>query len=137
MTGLYSLKDGSVAEYKFNKDQKIILVGVPGAFTPTCTEEHLPGFVNNLDKLKDYTVVFFASNDCCVMDAWNKLYGHPDIAAASDNLGEFAKTLGEEVDFGPTFGWRCKRCAYLIEDGEVVKKFKSPFIDGVLSELND
>jgi len=135
MTVLYSLVGGQVHPYKFNKEQKIILVGVPGAFTPTCTNEHLPGFAKGLDKLKGYKVAFFSSNDCSVMEEWNKLYGHKDIDSLSDHSGEFAKTLGEAVDFGPTYGWRNNRCAYLIENGEVVKKFADPFLDGVLKEL--
>jgi|TARA_B110000914_G_C15482688_1_gene456483 peroxiredoxin len=137
MEGLYSLKDGAVVPYEFDKQQKIILVGVPGAFTPVCTDRHLPGFAENLDKLKGYKVVFFAGNDCSVMQEWNKQHGHPDIDAVSDHKAIFTKSIGEETDFGPTYDWRCLRCAYLVEDGKIGKKFVDPFIEGVLKELND
>ena len=137
MEGLYILKDGEVTPYIFNKKQKIILVGVPGAFTPICTKQHLSGFVKNLYKLKGYKVVFFAGNDCSVMEEWNKQHGHPDIDAISDHKATFTKSIGEETDFGPTYDWRCNRCAYLVEDGKIGKKFVDPFIGGVLEELND
>jgi|TARA_B110000238_G_scaffold184201_1_gene211399 peroxiredoxin len=138
MTVLYSLVGGKVTPYEFNKNLKIILVGVPGAFTPTCTDQHLPGFVENLDELKEGgidKVIFFAANDPSVMDAWNKLYGHEDIDVLSDHKGEFSKSIGEGVDFGPAYDWRTKRCAYLVENGEIGKKFADPFIQGILEEL--
>ena len=139
MKGLYILKDNEVEQYEFNKEQKTILVGVPGAFTPVCTSRHLPEFAKAIEdgKLKDYKVVFFAGNDCSVMDAWNKLYGHPDIDAVADDHAIFSKSIGEDVDFGPTYDWRTNRCAYLVENGKVGKKFVDPFVEGVLDELND
>ena len=138
MTVLYSLVDGKVTPYEFNKNLKIILVGVPGAFTPMCTNQHLPGFAKNLHELKKAgidKVIFFAANDPSVMDAWNKLYGHPDIDVLSDHKGEFSKSIGEDVDFGPAYDWRTKRCAYLVENGEISKKFDNPFHEGILEEL--
>ena len=138
MKMLYSLVNGVVTPYIFNIDHKILLVGIPGAFTPTCTEVHLPGVVNVLDELKAAgidKVIFFAGNDCSVMEAWNKLHGHPDIDVLSDHKGEFAKSIGEDVDFGPTYDWRNNRCAYLVENGKIGKKFESPYGDEVLAEL--
>ena len=114
------------------------MCGVPGAFTPGCTNHHLPGFAENLDKLKELgieKVIFFAVNDAMVMDKWNELYGHPNIAAISDPLAVFSKSIGEDMDFGESFGVRCNRCAYLVENGELVHKFKDPFADGVIKEL--
>jgi peroxiredoxin len=135
MEGLYILKNGEVTPYEFNKEIDTILVGVPGAFTPTCTDYHLPGYAKNLEMLKGYKVVFFAGNDCSTMDAWNKLYGHPDIDAVSDDKAIFSQSIDEAVDFGPTYSWRTNRCAYLVKNGKIGKKFKNPFIDGVLDEL--
>ncbi len=132
--GLYILKDGKSEDYTFD-DGNTILCGVPGAFTPGCTNRHLPGFANNMDKLKGYKVVFMAVNDSYVMNEWNKLYGHPDIESVSDPLAIFSKGIGEDIDYGETFGIRWHRFALLIQDGEIVKKFKDPFIDGVLSEI--
>jgi 2-Cys peroxiredoxin 5 len=144
-TGLFYLNKerqeyGDCLPYDIRKDRKMIICGVPGAFTPGCTNHHLPGFAKGLDLLKPYgikKVIFFAVNDAMVMDAWNNIHGHPDIAAVSDPLAVFSKSIGEDVDFGESFGIRCNRCAYLIEDGELIHKFKDPFFDGVLEELTN
>ena len=119
------------------KYPKIILVGVPGAFTPTCSSQQLPGFVKNYDEIKEGgidKVIFFAANDPSVMDAWNKLYGHEDIDVLSDHKGEFSKSIGEGVDFGPAYDWRTKRCAYLLQDGVFVKEYDDPFVEGALND---
>lgn len=132
--GLY---DVDFKPYKFTQG-RIILCGVPGAFTPGCTNKHLPGFVEKLNKIKDLgidKVIFMAVNDGCVMNAWNQHHGHPDIEVLSDPLGTFSKEIGMDHDYGETMGVRCRRFALLIEDGEIVKEFKSPFVDGVMAEL--
>ena len=80
-TGLFILKDKNIVPYEI-KEKKVILCGVPGAFTPGCTNRHLPGFVDNLGKLKEKgieKVIFMAVNDAFVMDEWNKLYGDKQI----------------------------------------------------------
>ena len=128
--GLYILKDDDYVPYNLPMG-KVILCGVPGAFTPGCTKRHLPGFAKNLDKL-DAKVVFVAVNDPSVMHEWNVLYGHPDIDAVADPLAVFSKYIGKDVDFGDYMGIRCKRYAMLIEDGVFVKEYDDPFIEGVL-----
>ena len=136
-TGLFILKDKNIVPYKI-QEKKVILCGVPGAFTPGCTNRHLPGFVDNLGKLKEKgveKVIFMAVNDAFVMDEWNKLYGDKQIDAVSDPLAEFTTRMNEKVDWGKQFGVRCNRFAYLIEDGQIVKKFDDPFIEGVMKEL--
>ena len=136
-TGLFILKDKNIVPYKI-QEKKVILCGVPGAFTPGCTNRHLPGFVDNLGKLKEKgieKVVFMAVNDAFVMDEWNKLYGDKQIDAVSDPIAEFTTRMNEKVDWGKQFGVRCNRFAYLIEDGQIVKKFDDPFIEGVMKEL--
>ena len=136
-TGLFILKDKNIVPYEI-KEKKVILCGVPGAFTPGCTNRHLPGFVDNLGKLKEKgieKVIFMAVNDAFVMDEWNKLYGDKQIDAVSDPIAEFTTRMNEKVDWGKQFGVRCNRFAYLIEDGQIVKKFDDPFIEGVLEEL--
>lgn len=137
-TGLFILKDKNIVPYKI-QEKKVILCGVPGAFTPGCTNRHLPGFVDNLGKLKEKgieKVVFMAVNDAFVMDEWNKLYGDKQIDAVSDPIAEFSTRMNEKVDWGKQFGVRCNRFAYLIEDGQITKKFDDPFIEGVLKELD-
>lgn len=137
-TGLFILKDKNIVPYKI-QEKKVILCGVPGAFTPGCTNRHLPGFVDNLGKLKEKgieKVIFMAVNDAFVMDEWNKLYGDKQIDAVSDPIAEFSTRMNEKVDWGKQFGVRCNRFAYLIEDGQITKKFDDPFIEGVLKELD-
>lgn len=136
-TGLFILKDKDIVPYTI-KHKKVIMCGVPGAFTPGCSQKHLPGFVGSLDKLKEKgidKVIFVAVNDAFVMKAWNDARGHISIDCVSDPLAVFTKRLKKDVDWGETFGVRCKRFALLIENGEITKDFKDPFIEGVLNEL--
>ena len=120
------------------EEGKIILCGVPGAFTPGCTEKHLPGFVDNLDKLVDMgidKVIFMSVTDGCVMEAWNNHHGDCDIQVLADPLAKFTKRIGMDHDYGESMGIRCRRFALLIEDCEIVKEFKSPYAHGVMAEL--
>src|SRR5688572_10376508 len=84
------------------KGKKIVLFAVPGAFTPTCHRNHLPGFVKNADAIKAKGVdgiAVTAVNDAFVMDAWKKASdadGHVDFL--SDGSAEFAKAIGLELD---------------------------------------
>lgn len=134
---LLKLEDNRPVEYKLDETKNIILCGVPGAFTPGCTSRHLPGFVENLETLKSKNidkVVFVATNDPYVMDAWNTHHGHPDIDCVSDMHGNFSESINE-MSTDRSFGMRCNRFAVLVENGEVVRKFNDPFIEGVLNEL--
>jgi len=132
-TGLF---DTNFEPYKFPAG-KIILCGVPGAFTPGCTQKHLPGFVKSrrLLDIKGYKVIFMAVTDGCVMEAWNKHHGHPDIEVVADPLARFSKNIGMDHDYGESMGVRCKRFALLIEDGKIVKEFKKPWAEDVIGEL--
>tara|TARA_B100001057_G_scaffold455603_1_gene502269 strand:+ start:795 stop:1223 length:429 start_codon:yes stop_codon:yes gene_type:complete len=135
--GLFILNGKEIVPYTIN-DEKMILCGVPGAFTYGCTTRHLPGFANNLSQLKSkgiHKVAFMSVNDAIVMNEWNKLHGHKDIDSVSDPLAVFSKRIKKDVDWGETFGTRCNRFAFLIEKGKVIKEFKDPFIEGVLAEL--
>ena len=128
--GLCILNDGDYVPYKIPQG-KVILCGVPGAFTPGCTKRHLPGFAKNLDKL-DAKIVFVAVNDPSVMHEWNVLFGHPNIDAVADPLAVFSKSIGKDIDFGDYMGIRCNRYAMLLQDGEFVKFYDDPFVEGVL-----
>ena len=132
---LWSCVDGEYYEYTFNNDKSTILCGIPAAFTPGCTHKHLAGFVKNIHKFADYTIVFMSVNDPSVMEEWNTIYGHSDILAVGDPLATFTKQYGYDHDYGVTMGIRSRRYALLITDGELVKEFKSPFAEGVLAEL--
>ncbi len=101
---------------------KVVLFAVPGAFTPGCSNVHLPGFVERADELKAKgvaTIACVAVNDPFVMDAWGKAYGAgDDILLLSDGNGEFTAAMGLELDgSGSGFGQRSKRYAAILEDG--------------------
>ncbi len=106
---------------------KTVLFSVPGAFTPTCSERHLPGFVEHYDEFKrrGINVACMAMNDPFVMEAWGESQHVPDgLRMLSDGNGEFTSALGLQMDasaFG--MGTRGKRFALYIEDGIVRQAF--------------
>ncbi|HEY5378891.1 MAG TPA: peroxiredoxin [Pseudolabrys sp.] len=108
------------------KGKKVALFAVPGAFTPTCTNLHMPSFVNNIAAIKAKgvdTVAVTAVNDVFVLTQWAKATGADGkIDALADGNGEFAKALDMAFDgSGNGLGTRSKRYSMLVEDG-VVKK---------------
>jgi peroxiredoxin len=121
------LKDGvqAVSTSDIFDGKKVVLFSVPGAFTPTCSSKHLPGYV---EKFADFRqrgvdVACVAVNDAFVMDAWSKDQHVPDgFIMLADGNGTFTKALGLEMDGTPFgLGMRGKRFALYAEDG-VVKK---------------
>jgi peroxiredoxin len=101
---------------------KVVLFAVPGAFTPGCSNVHLPGFVERADELKAKgvtTIACVAVNDPFVMDAWGKANGvGDDILLLADGNGEFTAAMGLELDgSGFGLGKRSKRYAAIVEDG--------------------
>lgn len=103
---------------------KVVLVGVPAAFSPTCSDVHLPGFVSRSAELfaRGVDRIFFtAVNDVFVMAAWARSQGaYGKVAFLADGNGEFAKALGLDIDLsGGGLGLRNKRFAALIDDGVV------------------
>ena len=119
------IRDGvqSVSTDELFKGKQVVLFSVPGAFTPTCSEKHLPGFVEHYQEFKQrgIEVVCMAVNDAFVMKAWAKDRGVPDgLLMLADGNGDFAKSLGLEMDaskFG--LGLRSKRFALYADDGVV------------------
>jgi peroxiredoxin len=106
------------------KGRKVVLVAVPGAFTPTCHRNHLPGYVAKADEIRSKgvdAIVVTAVNDVFVLDAWSKASGTgPDIEFLADGNGDFAKALGLSMDgSGIGFGTRSQRYAMLVDDGVV------------------
>lgn len=107
--------------------KKVVLVSVPGAFTPTCSARHLPGFIDNAEKLFAAgidTIAFYAVNDVFVMNAWGKSAGAGKILMLADGNGEFTEALGLELDataFG--MGQRSQRFALVADNGEVTRLF--------------
>jgi peroxiredoxin len=106
--------------------KKVVLFAVPGAFTPTCSAQHLPGFVGKADEISAKgvdTIVCVSVNDAFVMDAWGKDQGVGDkVLMLADGNGDFARALGLDFDGSAIgFGIRSQRYALVAEDG-VVKK---------------
>ena len=128
------------------KGKKVVLFSVPGAFTPTCSAKHLPGFVGNHDKLKAKgvdTIACMAVNDAFVMGAWGKDQNTGDkVMMLADGSADYSKKLGLEADFtGYGMGIRGKRFSLLVDDG-VVKavnvdegEFKATSAEAMLEQL--
>jgi len=103
--------------------KKVALFSVPGAFTPTCSAKHLPGFVDKAAELKARGVdeiACTAVNDAFVMGAWNNAAGSQDITMLADGNGDFAQALGLTMD-GSGFGMgkRGQRFSMIVDDGVV------------------
>tara|TARA_B100001123_G_C15197363_1_gene981886 strand:- start:391 stop:873 length:483 start_codon:yes stop_codon:yes gene_type:complete len=118
----YEHKEMSTDEI-LTKD-KIILFGLPGAFTPGCSKKHLPSFLESAEKLKEKNIkkVFcIAINDPFVMEAWGKDYNLKDeLTLLADAKGDFTKSIGAEFNWRD-WGLRSKRYTMLLESG-VIKK---------------
>jgi peroxiredoxin len=116
------MKDVSTDEIFAGK--KVVLFAVPGAFTPTCSMKHLPGFIEKAGEIKAKgvdTIACVSVNDAFVMDAWGKEKGAGDqVLMLADGNAEFAKALGLDFDgSGIGFGTRAQRFALVAEDGVV------------------
>ena len=101
-------------------DKKVMLVGVPGAFTPTCHVSHLPGYIEHLSSFeaKGYSVVFISVNDPFVMQAWSEASNADGINMIADGNGDLTEALGLVMDAsGFGLGKRCMRFAMTIENG--------------------
>ncbi len=106
------------------RGRKVVLVGMPGAFTPTCHRNHLPGFIENRDAILDKgidEIVVLTTNDVWVMRAWAETTGAKDrIRFISDGNGEFVGKAGLDYDNSPRgMGRRAKRFAMIVDDGVV------------------
>lgn len=115
-------EDISTATYFAGR--KIVLIGVPGAFTHTCTNNHVPGFIENYDAITARGVdeiAVVAVNDPFVMDAWSKFIGAEDkIQFLADGNCEFTRALGLEADLSAGgLGMRSQRYSMIVEDGVV------------------
>jgi peroxiredoxin len=104
--------------------KKVVLFGVPGAFTPGCTNNHLPGYLENFDAIKARgvdTIAVIAVNDVHVMGAWAKFTGgEGKILFLADGSGDFARATGLDLDLSQNgMGHRNKRFSLIAEDGVV------------------
>ena len=104
--------------------KRVVLFAVPGAFTPTCSQKHLPGFVEKADEIKAKgvdSIICTSVNDAFVMDAWAKDRSAADkVTLIADGNGDLAKALGLDFDgSGIGFGIRSQRYALVVNDGVV------------------
>jgi len=115
---------GALSTDELFKGKKVALFSVPGAFTPTCSKEHLPGFVKHAQALKKKgidTIACMAVNDVFVMDAWGKSGGAGDkVLMLADGNAEYTKALGLTLDAsGFGMGTRGLRFSMLVDNGTV------------------
>lgn len=123
----YFDSDGNMKEVsteQLSKGKKVVLFAVPGAFTPTCSMKHLPGFIEKADEIKAKgvdSIACISVNDAFVMDAWGKSVGAGDkVLMLADGNGQLAKALGVELDLADKgLGLRSRRYAMLVEDQTV------------------
>ncbi|MCH8158528.1 MAG: peroxiredoxin [Proteobacteria bacterium] len=113
---------GSLSSDELFAGKKVVLVSVPGAFTPTCSLKHLPGFIDQAEQLAAKgvdTVACMAVNDVFVMDAWGKDRGVGEkVVMLADGNGEYSRALGLELDAsGFGMGMRGQRFAIVVDDG--------------------
>jgi peroxiredoxin len=106
--------------------KKVVLFAVPGAFTPTCSEQHLPGYITNAEAIRAKgvdSILCVSVNDAFVMGAWGKERGAGDaVTMIADGNGDFSKALGLDFDgSGIGFGVRSQRYAAIVEDSVVTK----------------
>ena len=143
------LKDGvqAITTNELFDNKKVVLFAVPGAFTPTCSAKHLPGYVAKMDDFAKHgiEVACLSVNDAFVMGAWAKSQDVPEsLHMLADGNGEFTKAMGLELDataFG--MGLRAKRFALYAENGvvknvfvEAPGEFKVSAADYVLEQLS-
>jgi glutaredoxin/glutathione-dependent peroxiredoxin len=136
----------SVTTREIFDGRKVVLFSVPGAFTPTCSERHLPGYIRHFDEFRarGVDVACIAVNDAFVMDAWAKQQDVPDgLMMLADGNGAFSRALGLDMDatkYG--MGVRSKRFALYAEDGivkqlaiEAPGEFKVSSAEAMLDEV--
>lgn len=117
--------------------KKVVLFAVPGAFTPTCSESHLPGYIALADKLQAKGVddiICLSVNDAFVMEAWGKTQNAEHITMLADGGAEFTLAAGLEMQTATFGGVRSIRYAMLVDDG-VVKVLNAE--DGGKFEVSD
>ena len=126
----HKTKDGvqTITTDELFKGKKVVVFALPGAFTPTCSAKHLPGFMNNFNELKAKgvdTVACLSVNDAFVMSAWGKDQNVGDkVMMLADGNGDFTKAVGLTMDgTGYGMGLRSQRYAMVVDNG-VVKKLQ-------------
>ena len=127
--------------------KKVVLFALPGAFTPTCSAAHLPGYVVHGDAIKAKgvdSIICLSVNDAFVMDAWGKAQNVEDgITMAGDGNGDFTRAIGLEMDgSGVGLGTRSQRYAMIVDNGvvtalnvEAPRTFEVSSAEAILKQL--
>ncbi len=131
---LKEIRDGAprdVTVGELSKGRRVVLFAVPGAFTPTCSMKHLPGFVTEAEKIRAKGVdeiVCVSVNDAFVMDAWGKASGAAGkVRMLADGNGDFTRAVGLELDAsGFGMGKRSQRYGMVVKDGKVEQLHVEP-----------
>ena len=127
-------------------NKKVVIFGLPGAYTPTCSAAHLPGYVVKVDELKSLGVdhvVCHSVNDAFVMNAWGVSQNADELIMMADGNADFAKATGLDIDLAaPGFGIRVTRYAMIVENGvvsllnvEEAGKFEVSNVETILAAL--
>lgn len=142
--------EGTDLKDDFWKNKKVVLFGVPGAFTPVCSNKHVPSFLENLDKLRAKgvdAVACVSVNDRFVLKGWRATLGSTEgLTLLADWNGEFSKHLGMDIDLSAAgLGPRCKRFSMIVDNGNVVQEnvelspgdFEVTSAEAILAQLPD
>jgi peroxiredoxin len=145
---LQQLVDGNMVTHNTDElfaDKKVVLFAVPGAFTPTCSVAHLPGYVVHADEFKAKgvdAIICLAVNDAFVMHAWGEAQNASEIMMLADGDASYTKALGLEMETAGFGGCRSQRYAMVIENGVVThlqvekpKEFEVSKAESVLALL--
>ncbi len=127
---LHTLKDGSpvaVTTTELLSGKRVVVFAVPGAYTPTCSQAHLPGYVVNADNIKSRgvdSIVCLSVNDAFVMNSWGKEKNADELIMVGDGNGDLTKAIGLEMDgSGFGLGTRSQRYAMIVNDGILEQLF--------------
>ena len=145
---LSQLKDGNMITHNTDElfaNKKVVLFAVPGAFTPTCSAAHLPGYVVSADELKTKgvdAIICLSVNDAFVMNAWGEAQNAENIMMLADGDGSYTKALGLSMETAGFGGLRSQRYAMVIENGivtnlhvEKAKEFEVSTAEAILKAL--
>ncbi|MFB0980961.1 MAG: peroxiredoxin [Alteromonadaceae bacterium] len=145
---LSQLKDGSIINHNTDElfaNKKIVIFGLPGAFTPTCSAAHLPGYVVSANEFKAKgvdAIICLSVNDAFVMHAWGEAQNAENIMMLADGDASYTKALGLTMETAGFGGLRSQRYAMVIENGivtnlhvEKAKEFEVSTAEAILKAL--
>ncbi|MEJ1965313.1 MAG: redoxin family protein [Gammaproteobacteria bacterium] len=141
---LAELEDGKVKKYGSRErfaGRRIIVFALPGAFTPTCSTAHVPGYVAHLKDFRDAGVddiVCLSVNDPFVMEAWQRAEKAQGVRFVADPFGDFTREMGMSIEHRDAgLGTRSWRYSMLVNDGVIEKMFIEPDVSGDPFEVSD